>query len=184
MGLAYTALGGEILYIEASRTNLPSSSHKLTLTGNLGKVMRESAQAAVSFLVNLEISEDSGREVLGQLKEMQVSQIHVHVPDGGTPKDGPSAGVAILCAITSLYLQKSLPTQIAMTGEITLRGQVLAVGGIREKLLAAHRYGKKTVILPKANERDLIDLPSEARKDLDVIFVETMEQVLAEVGLI
>jgi ATP-dependent Lon protease len=139
--------------------------------------MQESAQTVLSFLKSraaiLGLNEDS----------LERSFIHLHLPDGGTPKDGPSAGVAIMCALTSLFTGKAIPVNLAMTGEITLRGQVLAVGGIREKLLAAHRYGKRRVIIPAANWLDLDDLPKNVLDDLEIYPVRGMEEVLAIAGL-
>jgi ATP-dependent Lon protease len=178
VGLAYTAFGGDILYIESRKSMAQEGRGKLMLTGSLGKVMQESAQAVYSFLL-------SYAEAFGfDRKEMEQSTIHVHLPDGATPKDGPSAGVALLCTLASLFSGKSLPSNLAMTGEITLRGQVLAVGGIKEKLIAAHRYRKTKVIIPTANWLDLEDLPAEVLNDLEIFPVSDMNDVLSIAGLI
>ncbi len=178
LGLAYTSVGGDILYIESAKSETFEKSGQLKLTGSLGKVMQESAQAVLSFL--------KSRAILIGLSEKTIDQsyVHLHLPDGGTPKDGPSAGVAIMCALASLFTERAIPVNLAMTGEITLRGQVLPVGGIREKLLAAHRYGKHRVIIPAANWLDLEDLPANVVSDLEIYPVKTMEEVLSIVGLI
>ncbi len=169
-GLVYTPVGGDIVFIEA--TYFPGGKG-FTLTGQLGDVMRESAQAALSY-------------VRANAKSLHVSDqifvrndIHLHVPAGAQPKDGPSAGVAMATAIASLVTGRLVWDDVAMTGEITLRGQVLPVGGIKEKVLAAHRAGLKTVILPKRNENDIDDVPKEARDTLQFIFADRVEQVFA-----
>jgi ATP-dependent Lon protease len=159
-------VGGEILFIEATRMH---GSGKLQLTGQLGDVMKESAKIALSLV----------RSRIPSLY-MEKEDIHVHVPAGAIPKDGPSAGVAMFLALASLLGDKSISSQLAMTGEITLRGAVLPVGGIKEKVIAAHRAGAKSVILPKRNERDLKDVPEEVRKSLKFIFVENVDEVLRE----
>lgn len=166
-GLAWTPLGGEILFIESSR--MPGTG-RLTITGQLGDVMKESAKIALS-LVRSRIP-----SIYGGNKE----DIHLHVPSGAIPKDGPSAGVAMFLALASLLGNKSVSSRLAMTGEVTLRGAVLPVGGIKEKVIAAHRAGARKVILPKRNERDLRDVPDEVRKDLQFIFVENVDDVLRE----
>lgn len=169
LGLAWTAAGGDILFIEA--TSLPGAKG-LKLTGSLGDVMKESAEAAMSLIHSM-------HETLGIAKE-KVDQraIHVHVPQGSIPKDGPSAGVTMVTAIASLLTGREVRPYLAMSGEITLRGKVLPVGGVREKVLAARRAGVKTVVLPKHNEKDLIDVPEKLRMDIDVQFVERVEEVL------
>jgi ATP-dependent Lon protease len=169
MGLAWTPVGGDLLFIEATSMK---GSKGLTLTGQLGDVMKESASAALSFI-------RSHAKQLG-IDEDFFSQhdIHIHVPAGAIPKDGPSAGVTMLTALVSLLTNKKIRKDLAMTGEITLRGQVLPVGGIKEKMLAAHRAGIKMVIMPKDNEKDLMDIPEKVRKDIDFHFVDKMLDVI------
>jgi ATP-dependent Lon protease len=168
-GLAWTAAGGDILFIEATRMQGKGS---LTLTGQLGDVMKESAQAALSYL-------RSKADTLGiQPNFLERTDIHIHFPAGAIPKDGPSAGVTILTALVSLLTGIRVKSDVCMTGEITLRGLVLPVGGIKEKVLAAHRAGMKRVILPARNEKDLSDVPEQARKELDFVFATHMEEVL------
>ena len=169
-GLSWTPVGGDILFVEATR--MPGA-RGFQLTGQLGDVMRESAQAALSYI-------RSRADELGIAAEtFEKSDIHVHVPAGAQPKDGPSAGVTLVTAITSLLTGRKVRSDVAMTGEITLRGSVLPVGGIKEKLLAAHRAGLKTIILPRRNEPDLDDLPREVRRALRFVLVDRVEQVLA-----
>ena len=173
-GLAWTPMGGDILFIESSR--MPGRG-KLTITGQLGDVMRESAQIALSLvrsrLVGLHHRLDFARE-----------DFHVHVPAGAIPKDGPSAGLAMLSAVASLVLDRPIDTKIAMTGEITLRGAVMPVGGIKEKVIAAHRAGVRKVLLPKRNEKDLRDVPDSVRAELEFVFAETIEEAInATLGL-
>ena len=169
IGLAWTPVGGEVLFIEATKMK---GSGRLILTGKLGEVMRESAEAALSFLrsrsKDLGIDEDIFQKV----------DIHVHVPSGAVPKDGPSAGITILTALVSLFTERTVRHDVAMTGEITLRGLVLPVGGIKEKVLAAKRAGIKEVILPKLNEKDLVDVPKEAREKLTFHLVSRVEEAL------
>jgi ATP-dependent Lon protease len=169
-GLAYTPVGGDVLFIEA--TAYPGKG-KLTITGQLGEVMQESAQAALSWV-------RSHTESLG-LPENWFAEhdVHIHVPAGAVPKDGPSAGITIATAIASLVRGVPVADDLAMTGEITLTGQVLPIGGVREKVLAAQRYGLKRAVLPKENEPDLAELPPEARKELEFILVDSIEEVLA-----
>ena len=168
-GLVYTPTGGDILFIEATRM---SGGKGFQLTGSLGDVMQESARAALSYV-------RSRAESLNlDVDFFEKSDIHLHVPTGAQPKDGPSAGVTMATALVSLISGRPVRPDVAMTGEITLRGQVLPVGGIKEKTLAAHRSGLKMVILPKRNEADLEDLPEEVRKELNFIFVDTVDQVL------
>ncbi len=172
IGLAWTPTGGDVLFVEA--TMMPADEERLILTGMLGDVMRESAQAAVSYV------RSNARELLGIDPEVFTGKaVHIHVPAGAVPKDGPSAGVTMATALASLVSGRPVRSDVAMTGEITLRGKVLPVGGIREKVLAAHRAGLKTVILPRRNERDLEDVPAELRKELEVVLVEAVEEVLS-----
>lgn len=175
IGLAYTPVGGDILYIESKLLEL-GSGNKVQLTGSLGKVMQESAQTVWSYLFSI-------KDKLRQSEENIESKIlHIHVPDGATPKDGPSAGVALLCALSSLITHRPIPHDLAMTGEVTLRGSILPVGGIKEKVIAAHRSGIKTVILPKANRADAEEIPEEIRSELCIIFMDQMADVLSFVG--
>jgi len=170
-GLAWTAVGGDILFIEALKTK---GKGKLQLTGQLGEVMQESAQAAFSFAKarasELGIEDDA----------FEKYDIHIHLPEGAIPKDGPSAGITLATAIVSVLSQRAVKKDVAMTGEITLRGNVLPVGGVKEKLLAARRAHIKTVILPTPNKRDLEDLPQEVIEDLTFIFVENVREVFRE----
>ncbi len=169
-GLAWTPVGGDILFIEATRT---PGAGKLILTGQLGDVMKESAQAALSLV-------KSRAEALGIDPELfEKADIHVHVPAGATPKDGPSAGVAMLMAMVSLLTGRTIRADIAMTGEISLRGLVLPVGGIKEKVLAAKRAGITTVMLPARNRRDYQDVPEEARNTLQFIWLEHVDDAMA-----
>jgi ATP-dependent Lon protease len=170
-GLAYTPVGGDILFIEA--TKMPGTS-KLILTGQLGDVMKESAQAALSLV-------KSRAESLGiEGASFEKSDIHVHVPAGATPKDGPSAGVAMFMALTSLLTGKTVRSDTAMTGEISLRGLVLPVGGIKEKVVAAAGAGITRVMLPARNRRDYDDIPTNAREKLEFIWLEKVEDAMRE----
>ncbi len=168
-GLAWTEVGGEILMTEAT---LMKGRGKLTLTGKLGDVMQESAQAALSFIRSragvLGIEEDFHRKY----------DIHIHVPEGAIPKDGPSAGITMATALASLLTRTQVRGDVAMTGEITLRGKVLPIGGVKEKVLAAHRLGIRTIVLPRDNEKDLADVPEDIQKLLEFKLVETMDEVL------
>lgn len=167
-GLAWTSNGGDILTIEASR--LPGKG-KLLLTGQLGHTMQESAQAALSFM--------RSRADLLNVPHDDFSQydVHIHIPEGAIPKDGPSAGIALAAAIISVFTQRKIRSSYAMTGEITLRGRVLPVGGIKEKILTAHRARISNVILPEQNRKDLVDIPANTLRHINIIFVESMEQV-------
>jgi len=167
-GLAVTAIGGDILFIEATRM---AGSKAFIVTGQLGDIMKESAQAALSYVRSTadEMSIDRGF--------FEKSDIHLHVPAGATPKDGPSAGVAMATALASLLTGRPVRSDVAMTGEITLRGQVLPVGGIKEKVLAAARAGVATVILPHRNEADLDDLPEEIRSKMTFILADDVSTV-------
>ncbi|HET6345524.1 MAG TPA: endopeptidase La, partial [Myxococcota bacterium] len=169
-GLAWTPVGGDILFVETSRMH---GSGKLEITGQLGDVMKESARAALTYV-------RSNAEALGVDPEFLSTQdLHIHVPAGGVPKDGPSAGVTIFTALTSLLTHRRVRPDTAMTGECTLRGRVLPVGGIKEKVLAAHRAGMTRVILPKQNQRDLDDVPESTQAAMEFIFAEDMSEVLA-----
>ena len=168
-GLAWTPAGGDVLYIE---TTLLPGSHELTITGQLGDVMQESARAARSYLW-------SHAESMGlDISKFKRNGVHIHVPSGAIPKDGPSAGITMATALASAYVGKAVRSDTAMTGEISLSGLVLPVGGIKEKVLAAHRAGIRRIILPKANEKDLKEVPQEVRDKLTVIPVERIEEVL------
>jgi ATP-dependent Lon protease len=170
-GLAVTSVGGDILYIEASR--MPGKG-RLSLTGQLGSVMKESAEIALSYV----------RTKADQLDidpaAFEHSDVHVHVPAGALPKDGPSAGVAMVMTLASLFSGKPVRSDVGITGEITLRGRVLPVGGVKMKALAAHRAGLKTVILPGRNRSDMEDLPEEIRSELTFVTVDTIEEAIAE----
>ena len=173
-GLAWTQVGGEVMTIEASA--MPGKG-QLTLTGQLGDVMQESARAALSY------ARAHAAEYGIEASRFAESDIHLHVPEGATPKDGPSAGAAMVAALVSAVSGRTIRRDIALTGEITLRGRVLAVGGIKEKLLAAHRDGLRHVLIPKANEKNLRDIPEEVRKQLRIETVETIDDVLKKLVL-
>jgi ATP-dependent Lon protease len=168
-GLAWTEAGGEVLHVE---TVLLPESRGLILTGQLGKVMRESARAARSYI------RSQAQELELDVRKIEHAGVHIHVPAGAVPKDGPSAGVAIAAALASLYSGLPVRNDLAMTGEITLSGLVLPVGGIREKVLAARRAGLRHVILPRENESELRELPVEVRHDMEFILAERIEEVL------
>jgi ATP-dependent Lon protease len=168
-GLAWTETGGEILSVEAT---MMRGRGKLTLTGQLGDVMQESAQAALSYI-------RSRAETLGiDANFHRRYDLHVHIPEGAIPKDGPSAGIALATALASLLSQVPVDGRIAMTGELTLRGKVLPIGGVKEKVLAAYRFGMKTVVLPRENEKDLAEIPDDIGKEISFHLVESLEQVL------
>jgi ATP-dependent Lon protease len=170
LGLAWTEVGGEVLQIEATLTN---GSGGVKLTGKLGEVMQESAQAALTCI-------KARAERLGMnLEFIRERDLHIHIPEGAIPKDGPSAGVTLATAMASALARVPVRRDVAMTGEITLRGRVLPVGGVKEKLLAAHRVGVSTVLIPKDNEKDMEDVPEEVRADMTVQLVETIDEVLA-----
>ena len=169
-GLAWTAVGGEILFVESSLSK--SKAPKLTLTGNLGDVMKESAVLAMEYL-RAHASEFGIEENL--FEEMSV---HIHVPEGAIPKDGPSAGITMVTSLASALTKRKVRKHLAMTGEITLRGKVLPVGGIREKILAAKRAGIKQIILCKENEKDIKDIKDIYLKGLTFHYVETISEVL------
>ena len=169
IGLAWTEVGGELLAIEAS---IMQGTGKMTLTGKLGDVMQESAQAALTYV--------RARAARFGLPEnfYKETDIHVHVPEGAIPKDGPSAGITMATSIASAFIKRKVRGDLAMTGEITLRGRVLPIGGLKEKLLAAHRGDIHTVIIPKDNEKDLADVPANILKSMEIIFVEHVDEVL------
>lgn len=170
-GLAWTAVGGDIMFIEALKTK---GKGKMSLTGQIGEVMQESAQAAYSF------AKARARELSIDAEDFENYDIHIHLPEGAIPKDGPSAGITMATALVSVLAQRPVRKDTAMTGEITLRGNVLPIGGVKEKLLAARRARVRRVILPETNRRDLEELPMEVREDLDFIFVENVRQVFDE----
>ncbi len=168
MGLAWTPVGGEVLTIEAAK--MPGKGH-LILTGQLGNVMKESAQAALSFARAWVARK-------GVEEEFAKHDIHIHVPSGAVKKDGPSAGTAITTSLVSLFLDMPIKKEVAMTGEVTLRGKVMEIGGVNEKVLAAHRAGIKTIILPFENKKDLDEIPKDVKKDIRFMFAKTMDDVL------
>jgi ATP-dependent Lon protease len=168
-GLAWTAAGGELMFIEALR--MPGSG-RLIITGMLGEVMRESVNAAYSYV------RSRGRDLGIAEEDFRESDVHVHFPVGAIPKDGPSAGIAVTLAIASTLANRPVRHDIAMTGEVTLRGKVLEIGGVKEKVLAAHRAGLREVILPAGNERDLRDVPEDVRTSIHFHFVERMDEVV------
>ena len=160
-GLAYTEVGGELLQTEVSVT---PGKGKLQVTGRLGDVMQESANAAMSYV-------RSRAKQLGLSRDFYSKvDIHIHVPEGATPKDGPSAGITIATAIASALTKVPVRSSVAMTGEITLRGRVLPIGGLKEKMIAAHRGGIETILIPKENEKDLADIPNNIKRNLEIQF--------------
>lgn len=168
-GLAYTKVGGDILFIEVA---IMPGKGQITLTGQLGDVMKESAKAAYSYV-------RSHHEKLGiSADKIAKSDIHIHVPEGAVPKDGPSAGLALTTALISAFTQKPVARNLAMTGEVTLRGRALEIGGLKEKVIAAHRAGIKEVIVPKENKKNLVDIPEKVKKDLKFHFVTNMDEVV------
>jgi ATP-dependent Lon protease len=169
IGLAWTEVGGQILATEAT---LMDGKGRLTLTGKLGDVMQESAQAAMSYVRSRSHQLGLERDFYRRL------DIHMHVPEGAIPKDGPSAGITLATTAVSALTGIPVRRDVAMTGEITLRGKVLPIGGLKEKLLAAHRAGIRTVILPKDNQKDMADIPTNIQQDFTIHFVETMDEVL------
>jgi ATP-dependent Lon protease len=169
-GLAWTSVGGEILFIESS---ISDGKGDLSITGNLGKIMKESAIIALEYI-------KSNHKILGITKDLDYSKynIHIHVPEGATPKDGPSAGITILTSLVSLFTQKRVKKNIAMTGEITLRGKVLPVGGIKEKILAAKRANIKEIILSSYNKKDIEEINQKYLKGVKFIYVDSMTEVI------
>lgn len=168
-GLAYTQTGGDILFIEVA---LMKGKGQLILTGQLGSVMKESAQAALSYV-------RSKADLLGvDAKALTKTDVHIHVPEGATPKDGPSAGLAITTALISALIKKPVDRELAMTGEVTLRGRALEIGGLKEKVIAAHRAGIKKIIIPAENKKNMIEIPSKVRKDLEFHYANNMDDVI------
>jgi ATP-dependent Lon protease len=168
-GLAWTEFGGELLTVEVA---LMPGSGKLTVTGKLGEVMQESAQAAMSYVRSRALSLGLRTDFYDKI------DIHIHVPEGATPKDGPSAGITMTTAILSALTRQPFPNDLAMTGEITLRGRILPIGGLKEKLLAAKRCLLSRVIIPRENEKDLSEVPNRIRKGLNIILVDHMDEAL------
>jgi ATP-dependent Lon protease len=168
-GMAWTEVGGDLLAVEA--TVVPGKG-KFTVTGQLGDVMKESCSAAMSYV------RSRGPLFAFDKEYFQNIDVHIHLPEGATPKDGPSAGIALCTAIVSSITKIPVKRQVAMTGEVSLRGKVWAIGGLKEKVMAAHRGGIRTIICPKENEKDLKDIPKEIMKDLKVILVDHVDQVL------
>ena len=169
-GLAWTMAGGDILFVEATKMK---GHGALTLTGKLGDVMRESATAALSYVRSRAKSLGIDENAFAK------ADIHIHVPEGAIPKDGPSAGVTMVTALVSLFTNRPVCSDVGMTGEITLRGRVLPIGGLKEKVLAAHRAGLKTILVPRRNEKDLVDVPKPLHDELTFVFADRIEDVLA-----
>tara|TARA_B100001123_G_C15051547_1_gene923796 strand:- start:21 stop:968 length:948 start_codon:yes stop_codon:yes gene_type:complete len=169
IGLAWTEFGGEILKIET--VNMPGKG-RMQITGKLGDVMQESVKAAKSFVRSKSLEYG----IIPPIFEKK--DFHIHVPEGATPKDGPSAGIAMVTSIVSSITKIPVNRDIAMTGEVTVTGQVLPIGGLKEKLLAAHRAGVKKVLIPKENEKDLVDIPQKVKEDIKILPVETADEVL------
>ena len=165
--MAWTPVGGEILYVESLEMD---GDGQLKLTGQLGDVMKESAQIAYTWIKRLH-------------PEIKNKDIHIHFPAGATPKDGPSAGIALASALKSLIMKKPLSSKMAMTGELSLSGEVLPVGGIKEKVMGAHRAGVTKVIIPKQNEKNVQDIPKEIRDKMEIHFAETIENVFSLIDL-
>lgn len=168
-GLAWTSVGGEVLFVEVALT---AGKGMVKLTGKLGDVMKESAQAALTYV------KANAKKIGIDPEKLEKTDIHIHVPEGAVPKDGPSAGITITTAIVSALTNRSVKREVAMTGEVTLRGRVLRIGGLKEKSIAAHRAGSKLVIIPKDNERDLVDVPDSVKKVIEFKPVSSMDQVL------
>jgi len=168
-GVAWTEAGGDILSVEAT---IMEGRGNLILTGQLGEVMQESAQAALSY------ARAHAKELGIKAKNFDKLDIHIHIPEGAIPKDGPSAGITIATALISALAERPVRKEVVMTGEITLRGKILSIGGLKEKVLAAHRAGLKTILLPKQNEKDMVEIPKKVRKNLNFVFVSRMDEVL------
>ena len=169
-GLAYTQVGGDTLQIEVA---LSEGKGKLVLTGKLGEVMQESAQTALSYV------RSNAKSLNIDPKFYEKTDIHIHVPEGAVPKDGPSAGITIVTALVSALTNRPIRRDVGMTGEVTLRGKVLPIGGLKEKSLSAHRAGIRTIILPYDNERDLEDIPESIREELEFHLVKDVKEVLS-----
>jgi len=167
-GVAVSDAGGDTMAVEVT---LMRGKGGLMLTGQLGDVMQESAQAALSY------ARTHSRE-LGLKVNFDKLDIHIHVPEGAIPKDGPSAGITIATALISALSRRAVHRDVAMTGEITLRGRVLPIGGLRDKVLAAHRAGLKTMLIPKKNKKDMVDIPKKVQREMQFVYVERMDQVL------
>jgi ATP-dependent Lon protease len=170
-GLAWTQVGGELLCVET--LTMPGKG-ELIITGKLGDVMKESAQAAVSYV------RSRAECLMIDPKFYRKLDLHIHIPEGAIPKDGPSAGIAMCTSIVSALTRRPIRRDVAMTGEITLRGRILPIGGLKEKILAAHRGGIKKVIIPKENEKDLRDIPKTISKQIDIVMAEHMDEVLPQ----
>ena len=168
-GLAWTSVGGDTLEIEV---NIMPGKGEFLLTGQLGDVMKESAQAGISYIRSV------SEQYQIPKKFFQEHDIHIHIPEGAVPKDGPSAGITMATAMLSAIIKKPVRADVAMTGEITLRGRVLPIGGLKEKILAAKNAGIKTVCIPKKNEKDVDEIAAEIKKGLEFVFVEQIEDVL------
>jgi ATP-dependent Lon protease len=171
-GLAVTGAGGDVLFVEAALADKETGSTDVTLTGQLGDVMKESAQIALSYL------RSHGSELKLPVGDLAERGVHVHVPAGAVPKDGPSAGITMTTALASLLSGRPVRADVAMTGEVSLTGRVLPIGGVKQKLLAAHRAGITTVLLPRRNEPDLDDVPESVRQELTVQLVGDVREVL------
>jgi len=167
--IAWTINGGEIMPVEIL---LVEGKGNMQITGQIGNVMQESAQAALSYL------KSRAKQLALNSDEFDNVDIHIHIPEGAIPKDGPSAGITIATALISAFTNRKVRKDVGMTGEITLRGRILPVGGVREKVLTGHRVGLKSLILPKRNDKDLIDVPKKVLSDLKITFVDHMDQVL------
>jgi ATP-dependent Lon protease len=173
-GLAYTEVGGEILFVESTKMK---GKGNLILTGQLGDVMKESATAALTYIrskTDMYHMDENFNELI---------DIHIHVPEGAVPKDGPSAGITLYTSLLSLLLNKEIPADIAMTGEITIKGRILPIGGLKDKLLAANRAGIKKVFIPKENEKNLIDIPEDVKNSLKIVPVETLDELYQSIFL-
>ena len=168
-GLAWTSVGGEILFVEVALT---PGKGEVKLTGKLGDVMKESAQAALTYV------KANAKDLGINHKIISTNDVHVHVPEGAVPKDGPSAGITMTTAIISAFTKKPVKRKVAMTGEVTLRGRVLRIGGLKEKSIAAAQAGCKIVIIPKDNVRDLVDIPESVKQAIEFKPVEQMSEVL------
>ncbi|KAF9349242.1 hypothetical protein BGX34_001908, partial [Mortierella sp. NVP85] len=175
-GMAYNGVGGGILFIEVSQ--MPGKGH-LQLTGSLGEVIKESAHIALSWVKShgyeIGLTNSRGQNI------MEKADVHIHMPSGGTPKDGPSAGIAMVCALVSMFSCETVPATTAMTGEFTLRGLVMPVGGIKEKVIAAHRAGVRKIIMPLRNQKDVVaDVPNNVREEIEFVYASTIWEVLRE----